>query len=295
MNGWVEYFVKIMIKAILLLILISTISCQKNNSNYNLVSEMNTLHPIEIIYVDEKTQRKLGEFPFDRKHHAMLIENIQQENPAAVILKFFFDSKSENDVVLAETLIKYSNIFSQIDVKNSAEEYINSDDLLRFSVNADSTFHGEKSFTLPNQTLLKGFDGLGIVTADLNKKQQLQGFHIAETSQGVSIPNISISVIKKLVSSSVELKNSSLFIGNKEIQFGNSKYLPLDLSKPMALYKSHSYLDILNSSKNNFQNKIIIIYIEDPAVRYIESEYRSQHNNAELVADSINTLLKAIQ
>ena len=71
----------------------------------------------------------------------------------------------------------------------------------------------------------------------------------------------------------------------------------IDLSKPHSLYKTYSFVEVLNRKKGDidFSNKIVIVFIEDPAVRNVKSKYGDLHNDAEIVADSINTVLKQIE
>jgi len=278
-----------------LLIILILGACSKQNS-YQMVSEMNTLYPIEIIYVDEATQKKLGEFPFERSHHAKLIENIQKDTPAAIVLKFFFDTETEHDQALATTLKKYNNVFTQASVYSATDAKISPKELERYSIPVNNVELADNDkILLPNNTLLNEFAGLGTVGVRLTTDNEIIGGFSIEKTKGVFIPNLSLSLVKELSRKEVSIDSTTLRIGNKAIELGEDQLLPLDLSKPNTLYPIHSYLDVLENDTANFENKIVIIYIEDPAVRYIKSKYNEAHNNAELVADNINTLLKLVQ
>ena len=91
-------------------------------------------------------------------------------------------------------------------------------------------------------------------------------------------------------------KKDSINLGGKELLNANGMFR-IDLSEPHGLYEIYSFVEVLNRNKGDidFSDKIIIVFIEDPAVRNIISEYEKLHNAAEIVADSINTVLKKLE
>ncbi len=102
-----------------------------------------------------------------------------------------------------------------------------------------------------------------------------------------------MGIIKVIKSCFFFIKDDLMFLGNKVIT-DSEGLLKLDLSEPKKINKTYSFVEVLNRNRGemDFQNEIAIIYLENPKVRSIESGYKGLHNNAEILADSINTLLK---
>ncbi len=113
---------------------------------------------------------------------------------------------------------------------------------------------------------------------------------------GYYFPSLALKTAMLVTGSEPEFIDGRIFISDKEITRSDG-LLTLDLSKPKSFYNSYFLIDIINRKKGetDFNNKIVIVYIEDPSVRNIKSRYYTRHNNAEIVADSINTILKKIQ
>ena len=66
------------------------ITSWSNKHNYDMTSEMNNIYPIEIVYFDSDSQEELGDFPVNRSVYGKLINEIEKDKPAFIILKFFF-------------------------------------------------------------------------------------------------------------------------------------------------------------------------------------------------------------
>ena len=86
-------------------------SCDEQN--YGMISEMNNMHSIEIVYYTAESDAELGSFPVNRNVYSDLIEEIEKDKPAYIILKFFFDSEKDQDLVLSNTIEKYNNVLTQ--------------------------------------------------------------------------------------------------------------------------------------------------------------------------------------
>jgi len=258
-----------------------------------MISEMNSIHPIEIIYIDQKTQAELGNFPIDRKYYAEIIDIIENDNPKLIFLKFFFDTKSESDQILESALLSYKNIVTQsTTLLEPSKDQINNYN--NYSIpNIEIETYQYEHMLLPNPQLLKGFDGLGLVDF-ITEDNKYKNLRLISKVGNYYIPSIALKIGMIVNNTQTYQKEDGIYLG-KSRKISDDEYLAIDLSEPNNFYKTYSFIDIINHEiQHDFENKIIIIYIEDSAVRQISSEYGVPHNNAEIVADSINTILKKL-
>lgn len=272
------------------------IGCSTQKANYSMISEMNHQYPIEIIYYDKKTAKEIGDFPIDRKYYAEILDAIEASSPKAVVLKFFFDSKTESDKALHNTISKYNNVFTQTTSHILPEEPINFDHVKELSLqNFDiPDLSSSDSILLPNNTIFQDFTGIGFVDV-ITKNNLYMNFPIVSKVQDYILPSLALSIAGYVSNSKPVFKDDKLILGDKKIET-NKGFLKIDLSKPGEFYKTHSFIDILNKSDEfDFYKKIVIVYIDHQSVKRISSDYGVVHNNAEIIADSINTMLKYLE
>lgn len=270
-------------------------SCDEQN--YEMKSEMNNMHPIEIVYYAAESDAELGKFPVDRSVYGDLIEEIEKDEPAYIILKFFFDSEKDQDLALSNTIEKYNNILTQATtgldpVKISPDSVL--EKLSLDNMSFKSVDH--EQIVLPNDTLLNSFSGIGIVDFISSKKNEYLSFQLISQVRGYYLPSLALKMGMMIMGSEPVYKKDSINLGGKELLTTNEMFR-IDLSEPHGLYGTYSFVEVLNRSKGDidFSDKIIIVFIEDPAVRNVTSEYGKLHNAAEIVADSINTVLKNLE
>ena len=282
---------------LLLLILTSliAISCE-NSKNYEMKSEMNKLYPIEIVYFDSNSQKELGEFPVNRNVYIKLIEKIEKDKPAYIILKYFFDTEKKEDNDFAKTLRGYKNILTQATTGLSQVRITPNSVLEHLALkNVTLKTHNFNEIVLPNETLLPSFAGIGMVDF-ITKNDEYRDCPIVSEVNGFYLPSLALKIGMMVTNSEPIINNNVLYLNGKEISVPNGMF-KINLSKPKSLYKTYSFIDVLNKKiqEMNFKNKIVILFIEDPSVRFIKSDYIDLHNNAEIVADSINTMLERLE
>ncbi|MBN2658356.1 MAG: CHASE2 domain-containing protein [Spirochaetales bacterium] len=284
-------------KLLVLFVFISMFISCSDKTHYRMVSEMNRLHPIEIIYFDSDTERELGPFPVKRSVYGELIEKLESRDPALVILKFFLDSESEEDEALAEVIGRYDNVYTQASLLLEPVTEPTAGVLDKMAVGSDESPVTTEPVELvvPNSVLFDSFAGVGLVDFTGNKGQ-FEDFPVFTEYQGRVLPSLALISAAFLVDEDIRIDGESLRIGLREIALRDSLYT-LDLSGPEALYPVHSMIDVLNGDprKFDFNGKVIIVFIDNPEIRSIKSEYGKRHNPAEIVADSINTLLKDLE
>jgi hypothetical protein len=257
-------------------------------------SEMNEKFPIEIIYFDEDSKKVYGDFPISRKYFAQLISIIEEEHPAYVVLKFFYDAETEDDQILATELKKYDNIFTQSSAILKPLQPVSDVEIERYNL-PGVNFKGYeyKNLIIPNTVLLNGFNGMGLVDF-ITKDNNYIDFPIFSNVRGYSIPSLALAIAIDITNEEPLYDSDSIILGKSQINAPDG-FFNIDLSEPNKLYPIHSFSEIMsNSESHDFLNKIVIIFIESDQVRTLKSDYPSLHNNAEVVADSINSILKQL-
>ena len=271
-------------------------SCEEEQ-NYDMISEMNNIHPIEIVYYTAESDSGLGSFPVNRNVYSDLIEEIEKDKPAYIILKFFFDSEKDQDLEFSNTIGKYNNILTQATAGLDPVRLTPDSVLEKLSLN-NISFKSidHKQIVLPNDTLLNSFSDIGMVDFISSNKNEYLNFQLISMVRGYYLPSLALKMGMTIMGSEPVYKKDSIGLDGKELLATNGMFR-IDLSEPQGFYKTYSFIEVLNRNKGDidFSNKIIIVFIEDPAVRNVTSEYGKFHNAAEIVADSINTVLKNLE
>ncbi len=257
---------------------------------------MNGLHPIELIYFDSISEEKLGSFPIDRGYYAELIETVEETEPFLVILKFFFDSETDSDKASADKISQYGNVLTQATTyikpgEEPSEDYIN-----HISIQIDRKgLLKQEYLLLPNRTLFTAFSSIGLVDFQFEKKEYFNCPLAIEYKEKV-IPSLALVVGSICSKSKPERENGQISLSGKLLsdKEGNLK---LNLSEPRELYPTHSFVDVLEADSEffDFTDKIVIIFIDNAEIRSVRTEYEETHNPAEIVADSINTVLQKLE
>jgi len=279
--------------AVLFLFLTSCIE----EKNYEMISEMNNMHPIEIVYYADESDAELGKFPVERSIYGDLIEEIEKDEPAYIILKFFFDTEKDKDMELANKIGKYNNVLTQATTGLEPVRVTPDSVLEKLSLNNLSLKSiDHKQIVIPNNTLLNSFSGIGMVDFISNNKKEYINFQLISKVRGYYLPSLALEVGMKITGSEPVYNKNKFSLKGKGLSDKNGLFR-IDLSEPRKLYKTYTFAEVLNRNKEeiSFKNKIIIVFIEDPAVRNVISKYGKLHNDAEIVADSINTVLKRLE
>lgn len=280
----------------LIAIILNLTSCKSNIPNYNMISGMNNSYTIEIVYFDEKTSNELGEFPVSRDYSARLIHEIEKDNPKILIMKFFYDMPTENDTDFINALSMYDNIFTQATTILKPDESVSKETIEQFCLRDFyiENLENNETILLPYHEFINDFNGIGLVDMITNDNEYLD-FPIVSKVQNMFFPSLALKICMNIANTEPVYKNGNIFLDDVIIEAPYGMY-KIDLSEPKSLYKTHSFIDIINgTSESNFTGKIVIVFIEDPSVRQIKSEYNSLHNNAEIIADTINSILKELE
>lgn len=255
-------------------------------------SQQNIQHPIELIYFDEKSEDVLGAFPLDREYYARILEVIETGHPKFVILKFFFDKTTDSDEQLSLQIMKFGNVLTQT---SSFLEPLSENTQVRMAdislqLNPKGIPEGE-TLVLPNSSLFESFLGVGHVDFK-TKNGEYMNCPLAISVADYTVPSLALRVGMLVTDSDPIWLNKSISLAGVPLSDSNGN-LKISLSEPEGLYPKHSFIDVLESESGeyDFKDKIIIVFVDNDEIRSFSSQYGSKHNPAEIVADSINTVL----
>ncbi len=225
-------------------------SCEEEQ-NYEMISEMNNIHPIEIVYFDADSDAELGKFPVERSVYGDLIEEIEKDGPAYIILKFFFDSEKDQDIALSNTIRNYNNILTQATtgldpVKISPDSVL--EKLSLNNISFKSVDH--EQIVLPNDTLLSSFSGIGMVDFISSNKNEYLSFQLISQVRGFYLPSLALKMGMMITDSEPVYKKDSINLGGKELLTINGMFR-IDLSEPHGLYETYSFVEVLNRNKGD--------------------------------------------
>jgi hypothetical protein len=260
------------------------ISCQPQPKIFR-ESTMNSAYPISIVY--------FSEVPKSRMDYVPLIEAIAEDEPAAIILKFFFDEPGTGDANFIETLAAFDNILTQGSLLLEQIAPPDPGVLEWASITSDAPKPDELNIVLPYPEIAENIAAVGLVDFPV-RGDELQGLYLAIESGGYLFPSLALATLSVLSGHEITYRGDTLYVGDLEFP-DPENMVTLQVSRP-GFYPSFDVDEVLDSSDETvlFENHVVLIYVDIPEVRRLRAGYDSAHNNAELVADSINTLLLGV-
>lgn len=258
---------------------------------YRQVTAMNQRYPICIVNVDAASQRALGEFPIDRKYYAQLLSRLRASQPRFVILKFFFTDPRSGDAELLAALKGSSNVLTQFAGASQDEGYPVRQ-LLPWS-------RGSNTFGLPDfphawpptPELAAGFVAAGSVNGGPEA-----GFQLVTSIRRTVYPSLALAVLEQELQVKAKVSMGEVEVGPVKLPISAEGTFTVDLSEPGRLYARHSFIEVLNGSTPpaSFSNHIVIVFADAAGAPTFRSRYAQPHGAAEIVADTINTVLKRL-
>lgn len=256
---------------------------------YRTVTELNHHHPISIIYVDEASQKALGKFPIDRRHYADLITRLAPAKPHCVVLKFFFTDPRPGDKALIDVLRSQTNVLTQFGGQVQDEGY---------SVTQLAPWaRGTNTFSFPDfpqalpptPELAKAFSSGGTVNLS-----GTNAFRLVTSIRGIVYPSLPLAVLERELATTAVVHREHVTVGKVSIPLRPDGTFTFDLSEPGKLYPTYSFVEVLTGRvlAATFADQIVIVFAQTPEAPRFQLGYSRAHDAAELVADTINTVLK---
>lgn len=258
---------------------------------YRSVTQLNSRHPISVIYVDEASQKELGKFPLDRRHYADLLTRLAPTKPRYVVLKFFFTDPRPGDAALIRALQSATNVLTQFAGVDQDEGYS--------VAQLASWARGSNTFSFPDfphawpptPELAKAFTAAGTVNGGTQ-----DGFFFVTSIRGIVYPSLPLVVLERELGRPAVIQRDHVTVGKVRVPLRPDGTFTFDLSEPGKLYPAHSFVDVLAGrvSANTFSNHVVLVFAQTPDAPVFRSSYAQPHGAAEIVADTINTVLKRL-
>lgn len=175
--------------------------------------------PLVAVFVDAKTEAKLGAFPYDRKVYADAIGKLKDAGARAVVVKFFLDqAKTEAGDAALEAALKSVPCFLQAridDTEKSPNELP-----ARFAVaQASGSFAGVptgRSGWIPIKRFADAAAGVGFV--DLRSADEPFAIPLVERYRGAVVPSLYLSVLQRVFGGDLSATDAAVTIGKRTVR-----------------------------------------------------------------------------
>lgn len=256
---------------------------------YRKVTVLNHHHPISIIYVDEASQKALGKFPIDRRHYADLIARLARAKPRCLVLKFFFTDPRPGDAELIRVLQSVTNVLTQFGGVTQDEGY-SLTQLAPWARGANTfSFPDFPHARPPTPELAKAFSSAG--TVNLSGRN---AFFLVTSIRGILYPSLPLAVLEHELAATAVVHRDHVTVGKVSLPLRPDGTFTFDASEPGKLYLAYSFVDVLSGRvpAATFTDQIVLVFARTPEVPRFQLGYEQAHDPAELIADTINTVLK---
>ena len=258
---------------------------------YRTVTQLNSRYPVSIIYVDEASQKELGKFPIDRRYYADLITLLAPTKPRYIVLKYFITDPRPGDAALIRALQSATNVLTQFAGVAQDEGY-SVTQLARWSRGSNTfSFPDLPHAWPPTPELAKAFSAAGTANGGTQG-----GFYLVTSIRGIVYPSLPLVVLERELGETAVVHRDRVTVGKVSVPLREDGTFTFDLSEPGKLYPAFSFVDVLAGRvpAASFSNHIVLIFAKTPDAPSFQSSYPQPHNAAEIVADTINTVLKRL-
>ena len=242
---------------------------------------------IVIIAIDDGSYEyildKYGEWPISRDVYAKLIERLEKDNPKAVVFDLMFiksfKSNPLTDKKLANTMAKYSNIYTAINFDNQSYDVRMPIELpARMSVKLDNqsqvdfrTLYGFTNCRSIIQEIINTDTKIGMININRSEDGIIRKVPVFTYYNNNYYPHLTLCVGNDILNNSNKEftidKNSNLHIGKNKIPLTSSGEAVLNWYGPsMETYKNIPFYKLIKSIETgninddyDFKDKIIFI------------------------------------
>ncbi|MBD3299969.1 MAG: CHASE2 domain-containing protein, partial [Candidatus Moranbacteria bacterium] len=232
--------------------------------------------PIVILSIDNRSLKALGRWPWDRKIHAEIIDNLKKNKAAVVGYDVNFPEVSDeiSDKALSESLKKADNVFLPIEVEYIVQqgEAKSLNELKPIAILADSA------------------KNLGLTNIHPDQDGVIRKVPIfIEEDEGFRFKALSFQLVDEYLKKNPE-------INLKEISF--KQLMRINYEGPPGSFKTISAFDLLQGKvpRQELENKIVLV---GATASDLHDEYMTPVSNGkpmsgvEIIANQINTILNS--
>jgi CHASE2 domain-containing sensor protein len=222
-----------------------------------------TQNPFVAVFVDDKTEKTLGPFPYDRSQYAKALKALHQAGAKAVVLKFFLDQAKPgtgDDLLAAEMKGFRVLLQARLDPKEQKPNPppATSDRSALVQGNTGYLLSG-KSGWIPLEKFSRNAADLGFV--DIASANHILNIPMVLLYQGLLQPSLELAAVEVAFGQRARVQ-----IGNSMILAGHS--LPMNEKGEIVVQlpakdnlASISFLDVLQGSfdPKRVQGKIVVL------------------------------------
>ena len=216
-------------------------------------------NPFQLIFIDEKTESKMGSFPYDRKIYAEALNLLKKYEAKAVVLKYFLDLPKTNDGdKLLSDAMKNIPVFLQANIDNKEtvpnplpEKFFYND----FHLNRGLLIQG-KSGWIPLPIFSENCYQIGFVNI-----RNIDAVPLIEVYRGYPVKTLYLEILEYVIASKVDFNSlKEIKINKRNIQL--TEYSEITVELPTVDHLQYiSFVDLIEGKvqKKDVANKVIIL------------------------------------
>ena len=241
--------------------------------------------------MDKKTEKSLGEFPIDRSHFSTFFKKVSKFKPRYIILKFFFDTRKEDDYILISTLKKMNNVFTQaFSYQNESDSKL---EIFKTSIGKDFRENSDlNDLIYPYLEMANLFAGVGFVNGAADGQGIVKDFEIVSNYKGKLYP-LPLLILENELKSKSKIRENYLYLGDKKIKLKSDLGMGLKLNSPGS-YKKVSMIDLIKGKidEESIKGKTLIVFYDGEKISLTKMSNGFSYNPAEIMANAIDFILK---
>lgn len=237
--------------------------------------------PVHIVYVDQKTEAKLGDFPISRAHYGQAVEVLNRtQKPQLIVLKLFLDVPKKEDAELTKVLQNHKNVYTQ--AETTAEK----------APDCPLRSLGKNTLKLPDHpgafcpvgVFGKAFAGIGFVNGKTNEKDEIDGLYLVNSVKGEIYPSLPLLLAKAYKREAITLES---------LKFAADGSIPLPPVPKVFPWKTYSFLDLIEGKlpPETMKDAIVLIFYSGKKASPLPVAHGRTANQAELTALLVDSIL----
>jgi len=218
--------------------------------------------PFIFVFINGKTESKIGEFPYSRDIYAKAIKVASKNGAKAVVLKYFIDEPKDkaSDIELSESF-KQIPVFLQCRL-NITQDNPNSlpDRFLtpEITINKSNNILSGKSGWIPLKIFTDNCYDVGFV--DIYKYKSNQYFPIVGLYRNIPIKSLPIKIFEYLFSEEIKIEYRKMVFRDNSYKLNSRYEYELRFNNQVQL-KIYSFIDLLEDhiGRDELYEKIVIL------------------------------------
>lgn len=247
-------------------------------------------YPISIIYVDEKTEKVLGDFPIARKNYVEMVKALRAYSPKLVVLKLFFDSVKDGDEIFLE--LKDDHVYTQASALEDDSEA--KFEIQNSIADNDIGLIDNKSIIYPNKKIESIMKGVGFVDAPANNEGKPYGFYLIRSYQNKIYPSLPLLIYSHIVNEKIEVTQKNVKVGKKEFKIDKNGEVNFEYFRNRKKFKYYSFIDVIENkiNKDELKDNIVVIFYKGNKLTEPVAANGETYNPAEVVSDAIDFMFR---